>query len=211
MKDLYLAQRTVLRDGQSVIDQVEMGTPELCDLVRTAREQRGISLRELARRSGISAGQISRIESGDVQRPSIGTLEAIADAFGRPLEPLLLITGHIGRTEFDRRVTSLEKALGNLVFEDLDAISDEHAASVVWEHGDAELMAARIGGESWVKRHGALDEIAAAWPALSHERRRLVLAFVADQEVLSTLDRMPSPPGRYELDVILTERRSGDE
>jgi hypothetical protein len=40
-------------------------------------------------------------------------------------------------------------------------------------------------------------EIAAAWVGLTPERRNLVLAFVADQEVLSRLDRMPRPPGRY--------------
>ena len=206
MKDGWIGQRTVHRGGQDVVEEFESGTPEIGDLLRSARQQRGISLRELARRSGISAGTISRIQAGDVRQPGLSTLEAIADAFGRPLEPLLLITGHIDRTEFDRRLVSLEDAFGALVFADLDAVGDEDAASTVWEHGDAELMASRIGGEQWTKRHEGLDEIAAAWPALSPERRRLVLALVADQEVLSTLDRMPSPPGRYELEITLTER-----
>ncbi|MGN6872539.1 MAG: helix-turn-helix domain-containing protein [Solirubrobacteraceae bacterium] len=210
MKDRWIGQRTVHRDGHDVVEEFEGGTPEIGDLLRSARQQRGISLRELARRSGISAGTISRIQAGEVQQPGVSTLEAIADAFGRPLEPLLLITGHIDRNEFDRRVASLEEAFGALEFADLDAVGDEDAASIVWEHGDAELMASRIGGEPWAKRHEGLEEIAAAWPALSPDRRRLVLAFVADQEVLSTLDRMPSPPGRYGLEVTLTERGSDD-
>lgn len=209
MKDVYPVQRTVLRNGESTVETYEVGTPELCDLVRTAREQRQISLRELARRSGVSAGQISRIESGDVQRPEVGTLEAIANAFGRPAEPLLFITGRIDEDEFYRRVTSLEEALG--VSWGIEGVSVEDAAAGLWSQADPELMSARIGGDNWVKNREGLDEIAAAWPALTPERRRLILAFVADQEVLSMLDRMPSPPGRYELDVVLTERGASDE
>jgi transcriptional regulator with XRE-family HTH domain len=182
------------------------------ELVRTARRQRGISLRELARRSEVSAGQLSRIEAGEVEKPEIVTLTRIADAFGRPVEPLLVLAGHLDSDEFWRRIENFEESVGSFFLpRDLADVDDEFAASRWWEHGDAELIAGRIGGEAWKQRYEGLEEIAVAWTALTADRRRLVLAFVADQEVLSNLDRMPSPPGRYELDVQINRRTGADD
>src|SRR3954453_2966697 len=79
-------------------------------LVRAGREQHRISLRELGRRSGISAGQISRIEAGEVERPSVETLQAIAEALGRSAAPLLLAAGYIERAEFHRSVDPIIRA-----------------------------------------------------------------------------------------------------
>lgn len=204
MKDTY----TALLDGR----EVEMGTPELCDLIRSARMERGISLRELARRSGVSAGQLSRIESGEARLPSVKTLQAIADAFGRPVAPLLFLAGHINAEELEDRTDGLIDALlaAGEAGQALGVTSDEDAAQALWRHGDGELMAASVGGKVSVELMADISEIAAAWVSLTPERRRLALAFVADQEVLSTLDRMPTPPGRYTIDVSLGERERDD-
>ncbi len=203
MKDAY----TVLVHGREVV----MGTPELCDFVRAARNERGISLRELARRSGVSAGQLSRIESGEAHRPAVETLQAIADAFGRQVAPLLFVAGHIDRAELDRRVEALRDTLDDVAHaaDSVDAAGDEDVAEVLWRLSDAELAAARFGGELSADARRDVSEIATAWSSLTPERRQLVLAFVADQEVLSNLDRMPAPPGRYELEVTLN-KRGGD-
>jgi transcriptional regulator with XRE-family HTH domain len=211
LKDKRIGERTVEHEGQGGVEHIKDGVRVLGDLLRDARRQRRISLRELARRSGVSAGQLSRIEAGEVEQPTIGTLTAIADAFGRPVEPLLIATGHLDSDEFWIRIEKFEETLGSFLPTDLNEIDDESAASQWWSWGDAEWMAAQVGGEAWKQRHEGLEEIALAWPALTAERKRLVLAFVADQEVLSTLDRMPSPPGRYELDVVLNKRASDDE
>jgi hypothetical protein len=50
-------------------------------------------MREIARRSGLSPAQISRIESGDVEQPSAETLTRIARALERNPEALLIATG----------------------------------------------------------------------------------------------------------------------
>lgn len=212
MHNRPIGEGTVEHYGQRGVEQIEDGARVLGGLIRDARRQRRISLRELARRSGVSAGQLSRIEGGEVAKPAIDTLTAIADAFGRPVEPLLVATGHLDSDEFWRRIEESEESLGFFFLpSDLSEVEDEYAASRWWEHGDAEWIAAQVGGEAWKRRHEGLEEIAIAWPALTVERRCLVLAFVADQEVLSTLDRMPSPPGRYELDVALNKRAPDDE
>jgi transcriptional regulator with XRE-family HTH domain len=64
-----------------------------------AREGFGFSIRELGRRAGVSAAQLSRIEAGQVEQPSIDTLVAVARALDRNPKPLLIVSGHIGRDE----------------------------------------------------------------------------------------------------------------
>jgi transcriptional regulator with XRE-family HTH domain len=55
--------------------------------LRAERERRGISLRELARRLGISPSAISQIETGRA-RPSVATLWAIVTELGMSLDDL---------------------------------------------------------------------------------------------------------------------------
>ncbi len=69
------------------------------EAVKKAREGFGLSMRELARRGDVSAAQISRIEAGDVERPSVDTLISIAHALDRNPRPLLIASGHIGGEE----------------------------------------------------------------------------------------------------------------
>ena len=51
--------------------------------LRAYREQRGLSLRELARRLGVSPSAISQIETGK-SRPSVSTLYSIVSELGVP-------------------------------------------------------------------------------------------------------------------------------
>lgn len=57
-------------------------------LVKDAREQAGISQRELARLSGIAQPNLSRIEA-DQQDPTIATIQKIAKALGVDYRDLL--------------------------------------------------------------------------------------------------------------------------
>jgi len=49
--------------------------------IRQLRERKGVSLRELARRSGVGAATLSRIESGEAN-PRLSTLLQLADVLG---------------------------------------------------------------------------------------------------------------------------------
>ena len=53
--------------------------------LKTARELRGFSLLELARRSGVSRQSLHAIETGETRQSSSLTLQAIADALELPL------------------------------------------------------------------------------------------------------------------------------
>jgi transcriptional regulator with XRE-family HTH domain len=67
----------------------------LAELTKEARMRAGLSMRGLARRSGLSAAQISRIEAGEVERPAAETLVRLAKALDRDAQLLLVFAGHI--------------------------------------------------------------------------------------------------------------------
>lgn len=65
----------------------DFGTRDIGQHLRQAREMAGISVRELARRIGLSASMISQVELNQT-RPSVGTLFQIANALGLVLDDL---------------------------------------------------------------------------------------------------------------------------
>lgn len=65
-----------------------VGHPPIGDRLRATRQARGLSLRELAERLGVSPSLISQVETGRA-RPSVGTLYAIANELAVSLDELL--------------------------------------------------------------------------------------------------------------------------
>jgi len=65
-----------------------VGDPELIETLaglRRAREQQGLSLTDMAERTGIDRATISKLETGKLANPTIGTLRTYARALGRRL------------------------------------------------------------------------------------------------------------------------------
>lgn len=56
--------------------------------LRTARKRLGLTLEEVAERSGVQAGEVSRIERG-LRDPQVSTLEKLATAVELPPGRLL--------------------------------------------------------------------------------------------------------------------------
>jgi DNA-binding XRE family transcriptional regulator len=64
------------------------GDPELavaCAGLRQERERQGLSLTDMAERTGIDRATISKLETGKLANPTIGTLNTYARALGRRL------------------------------------------------------------------------------------------------------------------------------
>ncbi|QOS97875.1 helix-turn-helix domain-containing protein [Brevibacterium sp. JNUCC-42] len=61
----------------------------LGELIKEKREEFGISLSELSRRSGVSKGIISKIESCETKRPELRNLKLIADTIKIPYEEII--------------------------------------------------------------------------------------------------------------------------
>jgi transcriptional regulator with XRE-family HTH domain len=95
-----------LQKEPAVANLVRTGLETLGARIRSAREARGVSLREFARGIGVSPSLISQIERGRV-RPSVGTLYAISneleltfdDLFSTSEQPDVLAGATLGRSE----------------------------------------------------------------------------------------------------------------
>lgn len=79
------------RDMASEPEFAEMG-----DRLRRARTSRGLSLRTVARRLGVSPSLISQVETGRA-KPSVSTLYALANELGISLDELLFPDAPIAR------------------------------------------------------------------------------------------------------------------
>lgn len=66
-----------------------------------ARRQRGWTLREAERRSGIPNAHISQIETGTIARPGVAVLIRLSAAYEIPLPSLLALAGHASFGELD--------------------------------------------------------------------------------------------------------------
>jgi transcriptional regulator with XRE-family HTH domain len=106
-------------------------TPEYADMgdrLREARQARGLSLRSLAERLGVSPSLISQVETGRA-RPSVSTLYSIASELGISLDELLFIDARPSPAG-----AALESLLPRNPVQRADARSTIRLASgVVWE------------------------------------------------------------------------------
>lgn len=66
-------------------------SPKIGTSIKTLREAQGLSVAELARRSGVGRTTLYRIESG--AEPTVRTVRRIATALGLPIESMLGGTG----------------------------------------------------------------------------------------------------------------------
>jgi len=131
-------------------DQVQT----MAEVTREARLRAGLSMRGLARRSGLSAAQVSRIEAGEVERPVAETLVRLAKALDRDAQLLLVFAGHIRGARARQLLREAIKALP-------EPGSAEHAGAL-----------ARLEAEG-EREHRLRDELAEAEAALAGTQRDL--------------------------------------
>jgi HTH-type transcriptional regulator, competence development regulator len=60
-----------------------------------ARADKGWSLREVERRTGINNAHLSQIETGVIERPAPNMLWALAEVYGLDLRELMRMSGHV--------------------------------------------------------------------------------------------------------------------
>jgi transcriptional regulator with XRE-family HTH domain len=147
-----------MQDQEQTLAEVTVAT-----LTREARVRARLSMRGLARRSGLSAAQISRIEAGEVERPVAETLVKLAKALDRDAQLLLVFAGHIRGAR-----------AGQLVREAIEALPEPGRA----EHADA-LARLEAEGERQLRLR---EELADAERALATAQQDLDEARFAEGE-----------------------------
>lgn len=87
---------------------------ELGQRLSLARAERGWSLRELSRRTGVHNAHLSQIETGGIVSPDPNVLWALSDALGVDYGELLRLAGHINRVQPGQPSTVVGAALRTL-------------------------------------------------------------------------------------------------
>ena len=85
--------------------------------LRRARADRGLSLRDVERRTGIRNAHLSQIETDTIAKPEMAILWDLASLYGIDFARLLALAGHAGGASSGsqrRRVTVALRALGQL-------------------------------------------------------------------------------------------------
>jgi transcriptional regulator with XRE-family HTH domain len=177
--------------------------------IRVARQNAHVGVRELSRRSGVAAPQISRLERGEVKKPTIETLVALARGLEWNPLPLLIVAGYVEIGEA-RSCLRDYHARGSEYLEEAsaDPESDPEIAEIRREIENPRTTLERLqriafdvwfGGESgetlWDDVYALLPalsegqvelrEIVSKWPAVSFERRARIVEYVRDQHRLS--------------------------
>lgn len=175
--------------------------------VRKARG--GTSMRRLAADAGLSAAQISRLESGQVHQPAAETLVAIGRALSLNPMPLLILAGHIPGDEARAWLLNVIQP-GSEVYIDweganplsvIDArrvLQDPDSSPEKIHHLAFDLFVGEPMVETEWEPSLALLGVAGTDPLvrtligligqLTPERRKGLVAFAEDQVVLSRLE-----------------------
>ncbi len=77
--------------------EVSPQTPQLGPYLRSLREARGLTLREVEEASGVSNAYLSQLETGKISKPSPHILHKLAAVYGVPYEILMEKAGYISR------------------------------------------------------------------------------------------------------------------
>jgi transcriptional regulator with XRE-family HTH domain len=149
----------------------------LAEVTREARVRARLSMRGLARRSGLSAAQISRIEAGEVERPVAETLVKIAKALDRDAQLLLVFAGHIRGARARQLLRQVIEALPEPRAEFADALApleaeDEREHRLREELGEAERALAQAQQDLDEARSEAADTKRTKRLPEAHERLR---------------------------------------
>lgn len=68
---------------------------KLGDHLREVRAERGLSLRDVERLSGVNSGYLSQLERNEIANPSPTTLQKVAEAYGEPVGVLMMWAGYV--------------------------------------------------------------------------------------------------------------------
>lgn len=60
--------------------QITEATNSLANAIRHYREEKGLSIRDLSKITGISVSYISRLESGEKRRPTVQVVKILSNA-----------------------------------------------------------------------------------------------------------------------------------
>ena len=106
----------------------------LADLLRSARESLGYSVREVSRRSGVTNSNVVRLEQGVIPNPRPETLKAIADVLELDLADVFASIGYVQPQGLPSFTPYLRSKYGDMPEEAVQELQ-RYFARIVKKHG----------------------------------------------------------------------------
>src|ERR1700722_9253998 len=105
--------------------------PVLGDILRRARQHRGLSLREVEQRARVSNAHLSQIERGAIRRPDPAILMSLAELYGLNYELVAQWSGYLDPE--GPRSSSALAGLALRMFVELDPVAQGEALRLLEE------------------------------------------------------------------------------
>jgi transcriptional regulator with XRE-family HTH domain len=149
------------------------GKSQLGNRLRESRVARGLSLREIERRSGINSGYLSQLERNEIANPTPAVLHKVAAAYEEPFPVLMRWAGYyegdpqgvspnarraldsLGSDFTDEELQAMRAVLDAIRARNRASFSVPHRTDIVLEPG--ELLSLRRHAMAVLREVGALD------------------------------------------------------
>lgn len=100
---------------------------ELSEALKALRSAKGLSLRQVEKKTGISNAYLSQLENGKIEQPSPHVLHSLAEVYDTPYEGLMKLAGYLQKRKGERvRENVMEdvafSAIKDLTEEERDAV-----------------------------------------------------------------------------------------
>jgi transcriptional regulator with XRE-family HTH domain len=122
----------------------------LGEVLREARRERGWTLREVERRSGVRNAHLSQIESGVIERPDTGLLWTLAGLYGMQFSALMQLAGRTspqGQGD-DGTAGSRRRSLAGVALQALDDLTPAQQEQALAYMDELRRAAGSGGGRS---------------------------------------------------------------
>ena len=117
-------------------------TPPFGNVLRRAREIRGLSAMDASRAAGISAAYLSKLENDAVKKPSPQILQRLGDALAVPYADLMRLNGYLVPGATETGIGNANAALFNLITDDE---RDELVEYLAWYRARRKTSSRRLG------------------------------------------------------------------
>lgn len=123
----------------------------LGEVLGEARRERGWTLREVERRSGVRNAHLSQIESGVIERPDTGLLWTLAGLYGLQFSALMQLAGRTSPQEQGAGGTTAggrRKSLAGVALQALDDLTPAQQEQALAYMDELRRTAGASGGRS---------------------------------------------------------------
>lgn len=107
---------------------MEAKNPELSEVLKRLRETKGLSLRQVEKKTGVSNAYLSQIENGKIGEPSPHILHKLSTVYDTSYNDLMKLAGYIKEKKGEK---VSKKIISDVAFKAMDELTDDEREAVL--------------------------------------------------------------------------------